>query len=69
VHRNRWRPASSNRSAIADDASRTFPLPIRDRSLREIQLTRVEQREAVKLAEEQVISAAALDIADDGTVR
>jgi hypothetical protein len=44
-------------------------LPIRDRSLREIQLTRVEQREAVKLAEEQVISAAALDIADDGTVR
>ena len=59
---------------MAEDAYREGSADILElldanRSLREIQLTRVEQREAVKLAEEQVISAAALDIADDGTVR
>jgi len=65
--------ASSLRQ-MAEDAYREGSADILElldanRSLREIQLTRVEQREAVKLAEEQVISAAALDIADDGTVR
>jgi cobalt-zinc-cadmium efflux system outer membrane protein len=59
---------------MAEDAYREGSADILElldanRSLREIQLTRVEQREAVKLAEEQVISAAALDIAEDGTVR